>query len=185
MDGEPLWRIWWRRGFAAFLGIALLVGLYVSYRPAGFSAAPEVSTEATTEPAPPGEGDGETASEATSEAASEAVADEDAMTKAEAEAFIEKARDPEETSVQVLDAGGGATATAEAAEALRELGYDVVAVNSSRTDYTETTVLFTEGNRVAAMALRAREERVATAKPNERLSDAVDLHLVIAPDWGG
>src|SRR3712207_7722092 len=59
---------------------------------------------------------------------------------------IDAARDPEETTVQVLDAGGGSTATNDAADALREFGYDVVAINSSRIDYPTTTVLFTEGN---------------------------------------
>ena len=181
MDGEAQWRIWWRRGFASFLGLALLIGLFISYRPAGFSAAPPTpSDEATAAPDEPDAEPTELASEGPAE--SEAP-DPDAMTQAEAEAFIEDARDPEETSVQVLDAGGGPTATAEAAEALRELGYDVVAVNSSRTDYTETTVLFTEGNKTEAMALRAREERVATAARNERLSEGVDLHVVVASDW--
>src|SRR5687767_3833866 len=120
MNGEPQWRIWWRRGFAAFLGLALLIGLYVSYRPGGFRAEPEVASDDTTEPAEDENGDEPPPSEAATDDAGDAEeeVDPDAMTEAEAEAFIEDARDPEKTSVQVLDAGGGPTATAAAAEAL-------------------------------------------------------------------
>ncbi|MPZ71772.1 MAG: hypothetical protein GEU74_00845 [Nitriliruptorales bacterium] len=189
MNGESEWRVWWRRAFGTLLLLALLTGLYLSYRPAGFSEEPEVATdeqesdppqdaqrEGEEENVPPTEEDEPPADEG---------GDDQAMTAAEASEFIEAARDPGETSVQVLDAGGGSAAANAAADALRELGYDVVAINSSRVDYDATTILFTSGNRTEAQALRAREDRVVASEPNERLSDAVDLHLVVAPDWDG
>lgn len=179
---EPAWRPWWRRAFAAFLALALLVGLYLSFRPSGFEDEPELAGEAepsdsATEPAPP-----------PPPAASEPPAqptEDSGLTPAEAEDLIAAARPPEETSVQLLDAGGGSDAVNEAAEVLRELGYDVVAINPSRTNYDTTTVLFTEGNDAEAQALPARDERFAEVAPNERLSDGVDVHVVIGSDWGG
>ena len=181
---EPLWRLWWRRGFAAFLALALLLGLYLSFRPAGFEDEPEVAGEAEpsdsaseSAPAP-----GPTA--AVSEPAAEPTEDE-GLTPQEAEDLIAAARPPEETSVQLLDAGGGSDAVNDAAEVLRELGYDVVAINPSRTEYDTTTVLFTDGNEAEAQALPARDERFADVAPNERLSDGVDVHVVVGSDWEG
>ncbi len=85
--------------------------------------------------------------------------------------------------MQVLDAGGGSAATEDVDQVLRELGYDVVAVNAARQGRTVTTVLYTEGNEAEAEALRAREQRVAEVGRNETLSEGVDLHVVVAPDW--
>lgn len=181
-DDDPEWRVWWRRGFAAFLALALIVGLYLSFRPTQFEEEPEVVTgeEPTERPRrqrnntkPPPEEE------------SEAAAEDEGLTDAQAQELIDAARDPEETTVQVLDAGGGSTATNEAADALREMGYDVVAINSSRTNYPTTTVLYTEGNDAEAEALFARDDRFAETAPNERLSEGVDLHVVVGPDWSG
>lgn len=182
---DPVWRVWWRRGFAAFLVLTLVVGLYLSFRPTTFEEEPEVVTAEETEtpkkqPRPQVvEPDDEE---------SEVVEDEDEdedLSDDEIAELIDAARDPEATTVQVLDAGGGSTATNEAADILREMGYDVVAINSSRTDYPVTTVLYTEGNEAEAEALPARDERFAETAPNERLSEGVDLHVVVGPDWAG
>jgi hypothetical protein len=180
---EPLWRTWWRRAFGGFLLLTLLVGLWLSYRPAGFVDQPEVvvSDEASEPDAGPVVVRSEDRTEPPRDEPTEV--DDNRMTPEEAEAFIAAARDPAETSVQVLNAGGGSDATEEAADALRELGYDVVAVNESRVDLTETTVLFTEGNKTEGQALRAREDRVVGIAVNDRLSDGVDLHVLVAPDW--
>jgi hypothetical protein len=184
--GEPLWRTWWRRLFGGFLLLTLVGGLWLSYRPAGFTDGPDVAAE-DDEKSEPAKDPGPIVihSEGESEPPDDQASEESdtTMTPEEAEAFIAAARDPAETSVQVLDAGGGSEATDEAADALREAGYDVVAVNTSRADYSVTTVLFTEGNKTEGQALRAREERVADIAPNDRLSDAVDLHVVVASDW--
>jgi hypothetical protein len=186
-DREAVHR-WWRRLFGAALIFALVFGLYVSFRPADFEDPPPdlASDDATQrpsdveeqpeQPAPGDEGDDET----------EIEEEEDpGLTEEEAKALIDAARDPAETSVQVLDAGGGSSATRDVADVLADLGYDVVAINPSRVDYDVTTVLFTSGNDAEAEGLRARDERFAATSPNERLSEGVDLHVVVGPDWGG
>ena len=176
---EPEWRLWWRRGFAAFLVVALLVGLYLSFRPSGFEDEPELAGEAQ-----PSEGASEAQPPPAAESEPPAEPTEDGgLTPEEAEELIAAARPPEETSVQLLDAGGGSDAVNDAAEVLRELGYDVVAINPSRTEYNTTTVLFTDGNEAEAQALPARDERFAEVAPNERLSDGVDVHVVVGSDW--
>lgn len=176
-------RQWWRRGFAAFLVLALVVGLYLSFRPSGFEEEePEVAGNEQSERPKPNRPRNNESQAPESEAADP---EDEGLSEAEAEELIAAARDPEETTVQVLDAGGGSTATDEAADVLREMGYDVVAINSSRTDYPTTTVLFTEGNEAEAEALPARDDRFAETAPNERLSEGVDLHVVVGPDWAG
>jgi hypothetical protein len=93
------------------------------------------------------------------------------------------ARPPGETSVQVLDAGGGRAAMEAAAGALREAGYNVVNTTSSRSKVEQTTVWFSEGEEPQAKALRAREQRVVLVGRNERLHEGVNLHLLVGPDW--
>jgi hypothetical protein len=58
-----------------------------------------------------------------------------------------------------------------------------VAVTSAREEVTLTTALFTAGNEAAALAVRARDPRVAEVGPNEALSEGVDLHVLVGPDW--
>jgi hypothetical protein len=189
VDREAV-HIWWRRLFGGALIFALLFGLYLSFRPADFEDPPPdlASDDATqapadgeqqpaepTEPAPDDEGEDGT----------EVETEDPGLTEEEKQELIDAARDPAETSVQVLDAGGGSTATSDVAEVLADLGYDVVAINPSRVDYDVTTVLFTSGNDAEAEGLRARDERFAATAPNERLSEGVDLHVVVGPDWGG
>lgn len=176
----PDWRVWWRRGFATALILALVVGLFLSFRPSGFDERPDVaagepSEQATERPEPDDDDNSQL---------DESEAPEDTgLTRAEADELIAAARDPEETTVQVLDAGGGSNATNDVADTLREMGYDVVAINSSRADYPITTVLFTEGNEPEAEALRARDERFSETATNERLSEGVDVHIAVGPDW--
>ena len=182
--GEPEWRDWWRRAFGGGLILVLVVGLFVSFRPAGFEDATRLADddEPTEEPRERRTEREREPDEAESDEASEEPA-EDTLSEEEIQELIDAARDPEETTVQVLDAGGGSTATNDVADALREFGYDVVAINTSRLDYPVTTVLFTEGNDAEAEALRARDDRFAEIGANERLSEGVDLHVVVAPDW--
>lgn len=191
-EDDPHWRLWWRRFFAAFLVLALVIGLYLSFRPAGFEDEPELAqdeapTEQTEAPPDDARADEQPTDEGNDEGrgADEGEQEDEELTEEEAEELIAAARDPENTTVQVLDAGGGSSATSEAADALRDMGYDVVAINSSRTDYATTTVLFTDGNQPEAEALPARDDRFAQTAPNERLSDGVDLHVVVGSDWSG
>jgi hypothetical protein len=190
VDREALHQ-WWRRIFGASLILVLVAGLYLSFRPAGFEDAPPdlASDDATQEPA---EGDDAPAPEAPTddegeveEEAAEDEEEEPALTEEEIRELIDNAREPSATSVQVLDAGGGSSATSDVADVLSELGYDVVAINPSRVDYDVTTVLFTSGNEAEADALRARDDRFTSTAPNERLSEGVDLHVVVGSDWTG
>lgn len=184
--GRGDWHTWWRRGFGAALILALVVGLFWAFQPTGFEDEPEVAdnAEATERPRRGGNKDRADDEEQLAEGESEAPEDT-GLSEAEAKELIDAARPPDETTVQVLDAGGGSSATNEAADALRELGYDVVAINSSRLDYPTTTVLFTEGNEAEAEAVRARDERFAETGLNDRLSEGVDVHIVVGADWEG
>lgn len=186
MDTQTL-RSWWRGGFAAFLVLALVVGLFLSFRPAGFEEMPDLASDGDATPAP----DDRAAEEPQGRPAGEDGGDDEepeaeedpGLTQEEAQELIDAARAPEETSVQVLDAGGGSGAASDVADVLADLGYDVVAVNPSRADYDVTTVLYTRDNDAEAEALHARDERFAQTAPNERLSEGVDLHVVVGPDW--
>lgn len=100
------------------------------------------------------------------------------------EELIAAAADPAETTVQVLDAGGGPTRTLSVVETLEDLGYNVTNVTSSRSDVATTTVWFTADNEPQALGLRAREPRFAEVAPNERLNEGVNLHVLVGPDWG-
>jgi hypothetical protein len=100
------------------------------------------------------------------------------------EELIAAAAEPAETTVQVLDAGGGPVRTLSVTETLEELGYNVTNVTSSRSDVATTTVWFTEGDEPQGLALRARDPRFAEVAPNERLNEGVNLHVLVGPDWG-
>ena len=180
---DPPWRVWRRRVFGGALLAALIIGLFLSFRPSTFDSAQVAGEQEPTEEPRPNRGNnrgggdkGRNDPEPTEEA-TDAISDE------EAEELIAAARDPEETTVQVLDAGGGSSATASVQEALSDLGYDVVAVNASRIEYPVTTVLYTDGSDAEAEALRARDSRFAEIDTNERLSEGVDIHVVVGPDW--
>lgn len=178
---DPPWRVWRRRVFGAFLAAALLIGLFLSFRPSGFDSEEVASQDEATEEPRKGSGEKADGDEPPDAEPTEEASEDPPST--ETDELIDNARAPEKTSVQVLDAGGGSTAADDVEEALLDLGYDVVAVNSSGTDYDVTTVLYTEGSDAEAEALRARDERFAQIAPNKRLSDAVDLHVVVGPDW--
>ena len=184
---EPLWRVWRRRVFGGFLAAALLIGLFVSFRPTTFGEDDddEVAVEEEGPTEQPQNNRGNNRNDDGGEPEDDGVAEEESegLTQEEADELIGAAREPEETSVQVLDAGGGSSATSAVQAALDELGYDVVAVNASRTKYPVTTVLYTDGNDAEAEALRARDDRFTEIAPNEKLSDGVDIHVVVGPDW--
>ena len=99
------------------------------------------------------------------------------------ELLIAQARPPSETTVQVLDAGSGSVRIDAAVAALEALGYNVVAISPSRRDVSRTTVYFTATHEPEAKALRARDPRVQVVEPNEGLSEGVDLHVLVGPDW--
>jgi hypothetical protein len=90
---------------------------------------------------------------------------------------------PEDTTIQVLDAGAGTQGIETVTDRLEELGYDIVAVNDATRDYDTTTVFFSDGQQDAAMALRARDARFSEIGPNPNLSEEVDLHIIAGRDW--
>lgn len=89
----------------------------------------------------------------------------------------------EETTVQVLDGLGDPQRLEEVAETLRDLGYDVVAVNATRRAAQRTTVLYSEGAQEQAEALRAADPRFSAVDANARYTPTVDLHVLVGPDW--
>jgi hypothetical protein len=185
--GERHWHDWWRIGFGAFLALAFVVGLYMSLwtgEPAQVrTPEPDPIADATDEPEEEvagAEPEGEPQVEVEVE---EEPTEEPTLSPEEVEELIEAARAPGETSVQVLDAGGGSAALSSAVDSLRETGYRIVNVTSARGDVSTTTVLFTTGNEAEAEALRARDSRFAGLEENDRFSDGVDLHVLVGPDW--
>jgi hypothetical protein len=148
----------------------------IGFRPGGSDVGPAATAEPEAAPqatAPAGEPGQETSPEPTEE-----------PTEDPAE-LLAAARPPRETSVQVLDAGGGSQAMQTAAAALRDLGYNVVNTTSSRSHVDRTTVWWSEGNEAEARALRAREARVRDVDRNQRLNEGVNLHVLVGDDWGG
>lgn len=88
-----------------------------------------------------------------------------------------------EVSVQVLDAVGSGTFAQDAAAALRELGYEVVVINTTPRRVEQTTVLYTKGHKQAAEQLRSDDERFGQIRRNADFSPSVDLHVLVGPDF--
>lgn len=172
--------------FAAFLLTALVVGLYLSLSGSGGSDEGEVALSraseavaASSEPRPaaqrerPRRNPDRQPRPTESETAAARVNEE----------LIATADDVAETTVQVLDGADDSSLTEDAVAVVSDLGYDIVAVNPSRRSSATTTVLFTEGNRAEAHALRASDPRFGQIKPNTLFSESVDLHVVVGEDW--
>lgn len=97
--------------------------------------------------------------------------------------LIAAARPPDETTVQVLDAGGGTARVDAAIGVLEQIGYRVVAISPSSRDVTQTTVYFTQGAQAEAEGLRAREPRFQVVEPNQGLSEGVDIHVLVGTEF--
>lgn len=112
-----------------------------------------------------------------------APAPEPTSTEDAPEVLIAAARPPGDTTLQVLDAGGGAARVDRAVAAVEQLGYDVVAINPSSRNVPLTTVYFTDGAEAEARALRARDPRFRVIEPNQGLSEGVDVHILVGADF--
>lgn len=88
----------------------------------------------------------------------------------------------DDVTVQVLNATAAPDADDRMADRLSSLGYEVVAIEGSSKQYSETTVFwsFPEAQQ-AAEALAERFGWVAQPKP-DNLSPTVDLHVVVGAD---
>ena len=86
-------------------------------------------------------------------------------------------------TVQVLDAVGTGPAAQAAADALTELGYEVVVVNSTPRRVETTTVLYTPGHREDAEALQEADERFVEVRENKAFNPSVNLHVLVGPDF--
>lgn len=180
--------------FVGSLAAVVVAGIIWAYNPVGSggltfrpdtvpldSGADGAAAEVRAEPSPTG---GEAGQDEEAEEAEPEPSPTPTPTPTEdAEELVAAAADPADTTVQVLDAGGGSAATEAAVEALRELGYRVTNVTSSRTDVERTTVWYTEDNEPEARALRARDGRFAEVGPNERLNEGTNVHVLVGPDW--
>ena len=99
------------------------------------------------------------------------------------EQLIAAAKPPGETTVQVLDAGGGSARVDQAEAVLEQLGYNVVARSPSSRDVVETTVYYTADNIAEAEGLRAREPRFRVVEANRGLSEGVDIHVLVGTEF--
>ncbi len=97
--------------------------------------------------------------------------------------LIAAALPPNETTVQVLDAGGGNALTDAVVARLEEIGYDIISIQSSSRDVARTTVYFTQDNQPEADALRARDPRFQDVEANRGLSEGVDIHVLVGPNF--
>jgi hypothetical protein len=88
----------------------------------------------------------------------------------------------EDITVQVLNGTASTEADDRMADRLSSLGYEVVAVQGSSKQYSETTVFWSfPGAQEAAERLAAKFGWVAALKPSN-LSSTVDIHLVVGAD---
>jgi cytoskeletal protein RodZ len=95
------------------------------------------------------------------------------------EELIALARQPVETTVQVLDAGGGPATVDAVVSTLESLGYEVVAINASQRRVEATTVYYVGDYEPEAEAMRARDPRFQAIEPNQGLSEGVNLHVLV------
>lgn len=107
------------------------------------------------------------------------------LTASPTEAGTEGAQERSEITVQVLDAAGDDGSAAEdAAGRLRELGYQVVAVNRAVRTYESSTLFYTEDHEPDArlIAEDLTQFDVVDEAP-DNLSSSVDVHAVVGQDW--
>ena len=86
-------------------------------------------------------------------------------------------------TVQVLEQVGAEAQAAEAAEVLRQLGYDVVAVNTTDRQVDTTTVLASPGYAEAAEQLKSLDARFGVVAANDGFSPDVNLHVIVGADF--
>lgn len=91
--------------------------------------------------------------------------------------------DGETVTVQVLYAPGLDELAGEVAAVLRDLGYAVAAVNETARTVDTTTILATDGAEDDAAQLREADPRFAQISTNDGFSEAVDLHVLVGPDF--
>lgn len=87
-------------------------------------------------------------------------------------------------TLQVLNASGDSDADDRIADRLDQLGFEVVTVEDSLSDLTETHVYWAHpGAQAAARALAKKMGWIAEAQPSElSLSAEVDLHILVGAD---
>lgn len=172
--------------FVGVLLLALYAGLTWALNPderpdaasiaAAQAAQEQAASEAALEEAP------ETPTEEV-EATEAPIEPTEAPTTPSPAVLIAAAKDPGETTVQVLDAGGGSAKVDAAVTVLEQLGYNVVAVSPSSRDVSQTTVYFTADAQAEAEALRAREPRFQVVEGNQGLSEGVDIHVLVGSEF--
>lgn len=169
--------------FVGSLLVALYVGLDwaldIESRPdAASAAAQRAAEEASAEDVAASE-----AAPTPTAATPAASATPTAPATVDPEELIAAAAPPAETSVQVLDAGGGEARVDAVIAALEGIGYDIIARQSSSRDVDRTTVYYTEGNQPQAEGLRARDPRFQVVEANRGLSEGVSIHVLVGPDF--
>ena len=112
-------------------------------------------------------------------AAGPTAAPTDVVATVDPQELIAAALPPGETTVQLLDAGGGTAAVDAAASALEQLGYQIVSRASSSRKVDATTVYYTADNEAEAEALRARDPRFQSVEANRGLNEGVNVHVLV------
>lgn len=124
------------------------------------------------------------ASEVTAAPVTESEAPTEVPPTIDPQELISAAKPPGETTVQVLEAGGGAATVDSVVRALEAIGYNIVAESqSSQRKVERTTVYFTDDNDPQAEGLRARDPRFQDVEANRGLSASVDIHVLVGPDF--
>ena len=113
------------------------------------------------------------------DAAGPTAAPTDVAATVDPQELIAAALPPGETTVQLLDAGGGTAAVDAAASALEQLGYQIVSRASSSRKVDATTVYYTADNEAEAEALRARDPRFQSVEANRGLNEGVNVHVLV------
>ncbi len=94
-----------------------------------------------------------------------------------------EARPPEEVRVQLLNGSRDEARLQAAREALEALGYEIVLLDVTDSEYETSAVWFTEDFEPEAEALGDLDERFAEVDANPGLTADVDLHVVVGSDF--
>ncbi|MGI9017207.1 MAG: LytR C-terminal domain-containing protein [Euzebya sp.] len=170
--------------FVGSLLLALYVGLTwalaIEDRPDAASiAAAQAAQDASEQAAASSETPAQTAAPATQAAPTPTAV----PATVDPQELIAAALPPAETSVQVLNAGGGAAAVDSVVAALETIGYNVVSITSSSRKVDDTTVYFTADDEPQAQALRARDPRFQVVEANQGLNEGVNIHVLVGPGF--
>lgn len=172
----PQWFFW-----TVLITVALGCGLAIGYLGNPIDAAP-----ATLEAAGRDEGRTSDAEQPPAVVATPSEAEEEASAPSESEDIVEQPAGSEliidGVTVQVLNASGRRKGDNRVVNRLRDLGFQIVAVNPAAKIYKKTTVFWSKpSGRDAARSLAGNFEWKSAPRPRN-LSKSVSTHVVVGRD---